>query len=158
MKKIIMLCAAMVAIMMMASCSKEKTSEYNEHAFTEQQQKVLDLFHGSWRNGTGDCFWDFHEQSDTNVVVYEDDYVNGPREKYQYQGIVSYRVMNMNGVDTAQYFTYHYYVSRDASYVNMYFISSGSRADKYDLQVPDATHFKFRSSYSSIWLTYEKVQ
>lgn len=154
MKKAFLLGTIVCALgMMTASCSKED-EKLSEHEFSEYQQKVLELFHGTWQLGNDDIYFDFKEQFDTNVVVYKDDYVHGPYEQYQYQGVLQHIILSTNG-DTSFCTTYNYFVSYAAVSLKLYDPNTGR--EEYDdlLEVIDQTHFRImRSGY---WWNFHKL-
>ena len=146
MKKIITLLT--VASLFCVSCSKDSGTDEisSQHAFSEKQKKALALFYGKWQlenNYNINRQMIYGEQADTNIVIWEDDYLNGMQEKYQYQGYVTCLKINADG-DTDTYLnkTYQYYVNNDATYFFLYNPETKTKYGKYKLTINSSTEYR----------------
>lgn len=156
----------MTAALFCVSCTKETETNKNDsrHAFSEKQEKALALFHGKWKlknNHDINRQMIFSKQSDTNIVVWEDDYLEGVQEKYQYQGYVKCFKINADG-DTETYLnnTYQYYVNNEATLFYLYNPETETKYGKYKLTINSADEFKlFDTQYElASWYTGEVWQ
>lgn len=162
MKKTVLLIATAITVFCI-SCTKdtEINTQTSQHPFSEKQEKALALFHGKWRlqnNYNINRQMIFGEQTDTNVVVWKDDYLDGMQEKYQYQGYVTCLKINDDG-DTDTYLnkTYQYYVNHDATYFYLYNPETETRYGKYKLTINSETEYKLYDiqNETASWYTGE---
>lgn len=148
------------------SCKKDKVEKESPNALTEKQKEALNILPGKWGmdpdyyTSSDNVFYVFHQPSDTNILVYEDDYINGPQVLYRYQGVVTYIWMShTDPTDTVSTSDKFYFVNSDATYLTYYMQYTHSiSVNRYELKVTDQTHISLREESSSVWGHWVKIE
>jgi len=156
----------LVAVLILASCEKDPVAN-SKHRFSSEQQKAVETFVGNWEGVATsyftkpDCL-SFGWHSDTNVVMYKDDYLHGRVEEFEYQGEVVLRTAEwVDGVYDYVDVPCWYYVSPLALTIDLYRKDDHRRIWKYyDIEFVSASQFKVRyvDGYNSPWLTLNKIE
>lgn len=155
---------ALLTVVLLAACEKDPVAS-SKHPFSKEQQKAVETFVGEWEGVATsyftkpDCL-SFGWHSDTNVVVYEDDYLHGQEEAFQYQGEVVLRTAEwVDGVYDYVDVPCWYYVNSSASRIDLYRKDGHQRLwNRYEIEFASASQFKvcYRDGYNSPWLTFNK--
>lgn len=151
---------AFLPMFIITSCSSDNEKSIQ---FTEKQQKVFDVFHGTFKydNKLGDAIiWseiiEFTEQYPEPKVFTHEDYLNGEIQDAEVHGKCFYT--SSLGDRESKF----YYISIDGTILRLYSDNDGKPyqiSEKYYLKVTDINSFTLRRANLSLFATsyFERV-